>query len=96
MVVDLLLTLSFLYWPLVSPNHFYEVDRTVYRWNWSVPAKVANTTLLILLLLASGLWGLPVWVITVVAICQLVVKLVSAHRVYGLITELERTELAGA
>jgi CDP-diacylglycerol--glycerol-3-phosphate 3-phosphatidyltransferase len=96
MVVDLLLTLSFLYWPLVSPNHFYEVDRTVYRWNWSVPAKVANTTLLILLLLASDQWGLPVWVITVVAICQLIVKVVSSYRVYGLITELERSEHAAA
>ncbi|UDY23788.1 CDP-alcohol phosphatidyltransferase family protein [Nocardioides sp. Kera G14] len=92
MVIDLLLTLSFLYWPLVSPNHFYRVDRTVYTWNWSVPAKTANTTLLILLLLASDQWGLPVWVVSVVAVLQLVVKVVSARRVYGLITELERSE----
>lgn len=80
MVVDLMLTLSFLCWPLVSPNHFYLVDRTVWRWNWSVPAKTANTTLLILLLLIA-----PVWVVTVVAIAQLVVKLVSALRVYRLL-----------
>lgn len=96
MVVDLLLTLTFLYWPLVSPNHFYEVDRTVWRWNWSVPAKTANTTLLILLLLAADQWGLPIWVVSLVAVAQLAVKVVSSYRVYGLITELERSERARA
>ncbi|MFT4264269.1 MAG: CDP-alcohol phosphatidyltransferase family protein [Nocardioides sp.] len=95
MVIDLLLTLSFLYWPLVSPNHFYRVDRAVYLWNWSVPAKTANTTLLILLLVASDRLGLPVWVVSLVAVAQLVVKVVSAYRVYGLIAELERSEAAG-
>jgi phosphatidylglycerophosphate synthase len=94
MVIDLVLTLSFLLWPLVSPNHFYLVDRTVYRWNWSVPAKTANTTLLILLLLASDQWGLPVWVVSLVAVAQLAVKVVSSFRVYALITELESARAA--
>jgi len=43
MVLDCLLTLSFLRWPIVSPNYFWVVDRTVWRLNWSPPAKAANT-----------------------------------------------------
>lgn len=82
MVVDLLLTLSFLHWPLVSPNHFHRVDRRTWLLNWSVPAKTANTTLLVLLLLLA-----PVWVATVVALAQLVVKLGSGVRVLALLEE---------
>lgn len=53
MVVDCLLSLAFLYWPIVSPNYFYEVHRGVYRWNWSPPAKALNTAGLVVLVLFS-------------------------------------------
>jgi CDP-diacylglycerol--glycerol-3-phosphate 3-phosphatidyltransferase len=43
MVIDCLLSLSFLRWPLLSPNYFGAVHRGVYRWNWSPPAKAVNT-----------------------------------------------------
>jgi phosphatidylglycerophosphate synthase len=82
MVVDLVLTLSFLCWPLVSPNHFHRVDRTVWTLNWSVPAKTLNTTLLIVVLLVA-----PVGVATVVAVAQLAVKLGSAVRVHTLLRD---------
>ncbi|GAB7046867.1 CDP-alcohol phosphatidyltransferase family protein [Catenuloplanes indicus] len=53
MVLDTMLSLSFLMWALVSPNYFAEVDRSVYRWNWSPPAKVLNTSAVVLLVLVS-------------------------------------------
>lgn len=90
MVVDLLLTLSFLRWPLVSPNHFHRVDRTVWALNWSVPAKTANTTLLVVLLLVA-----PVWVATVVATVQLLVKLASGVRVLELLAQSDDATPAG-
>ncbi|HET6482116.1 MAG TPA: CDP-alcohol phosphatidyltransferase family protein [Actinoplanes sp.] len=49
MVVDQLLSLMFLRWPLLSPNYFARVDRHIYRWNWSPPAKALNTAAVVLL-----------------------------------------------
>ena len=49
MVVDQLLSLMFLRWPLLSPNYFAAVDRPLYRWNWSPPAKALNTAAVVLL-----------------------------------------------
>jgi phosphatidylglycerophosphate synthase len=58
MVVDCLLSLSFLRWPLLGPNDFGAVHRGVYRWNWSPPAKALNTAGVVgLILLAPS----PVW-----------------------------------
>lgn len=42
-VLDTMLSLSFLCWPLLSPNHFARVDRRVYELNWSPLAKAVNT-----------------------------------------------------
>ncbi|MDR1634794.1 MAG: CDP-alcohol phosphatidyltransferase family protein [Bifidobacteriaceae bacterium] len=81
MVVDALLSCAFLHWPILSPNYFYKVDRTIYLWNWSPPAKAANTGLLLLVLLT-----LPPWVGLALACAQLVLKLVSAWRVAALAT----------
>ncbi|MDP9792751.1 CDP-diacylglycerol--glycerol-3-phosphate 3-phosphatidyltransferase [Catenuloplanes nepalensis] len=53
MILDTMLSLSFLMWPLVSPNYFARVDPRVYRWNWSAPAKVLNTSAVVLLVLIS-------------------------------------------
>ena len=43
MVLDTMLSLAFLCWPLVSPNDFHRVDHPVWLLNWSPAAKAANT-----------------------------------------------------
>jgi CDP-diacylglycerol--glycerol-3-phosphate 3-phosphatidyltransferase len=53
MVVDQLLSLMFLRWPLLSPNHFGRVDRRIHRWNWSPPAKALNTAAVVLLAICT-------------------------------------------
>jgi len=54
MVVDTFLSLAFLAWPIRSPNYFYVVDRTIWLWNWSKPAKAVNSALFAVLLLVTG------------------------------------------
>jgi CDP-diacylglycerol---glycerol-3-phosphate 3-phosphatidyltransferase len=72
MVVDTFVSLAFLAWPLTSPNYFYVVDRTLWKWNWSKPGKAANSAAFAVLLLvtedvwlgaaiAVGLLGLKTW-----------------------------------
>ncbi|GAA2260806.1 hypothetical protein GCM10009853_012350 [Glycomyces scopariae] len=58
MVVDCMLSLSFLFWTIRGPNYFHEVHRGVYRWNWSPPAKALNTSGLVVLVLLSPT---PLW-----------------------------------
>lgn len=72
MVVDCVLTLGFLHWPILSPNHFGAVDRRLYLWNWSPVAKAVNTAALILVV-ATGAYDAAL----VLACLQLVVKLCS-------------------
>jgi CDP-diacylglycerol--glycerol-3-phosphate 3-phosphatidyltransferase len=79
MVLDAVLSLSFLRWPVLSPNYFFCVDRTVWRWNWSPPAKALNTCGVVVAVLA-GLLPLAL----VVAGAQLLLKLWSAWLVVGL------------
>lgn len=55
MVVDCFLSLAFLAWPIRSPNYFHVVDRTLWLWNWSKPAKAANSALFAVILLVTGL-----------------------------------------
>ena len=43
MVLDTMLSLAFLCWPVLSPNYFHLVDRRVWELNWSPLAKAANT-----------------------------------------------------
>jgi phosphatidylglycerophosphate synthase len=43
MVLDTMLSLAFLCWPLTGPNDFHLVDRRVWTLNWSPPAKAVNT-----------------------------------------------------
>jgi phosphatidylglycerophosphate synthase len=49
MVIDQMLSLMFLRWPLLSPNDFGVVHRGLYRWNWSPPAKALNTAAVVIL-----------------------------------------------
>lgn len=73
MLVDNLLSLGFLGWPLLSPNYFYLVDRTVYLLNWSPVAKAANGALMLAVILGTRSWIAA----TLVATAQLAVKVYS-------------------
>jgi phosphatidylglycerophosphate synthase len=79
MVLDSVLSLSFLRWPVLSPNYFYCVDRTVWRWNWSPLAKAVNTCGVVVAVLA-GLLPLAL----LVAVAQLLLKLWSGWCVVAL------------
>jgi CDP-diacylglycerol---glycerol-3-phosphate 3-phosphatidyltransferase len=72
MVIDCFLSLSFLAWPLCSPNYFYVVDHWIWKWNWSRPAKAVNSGAFAIILLvtqsvvlgvviAAGLFALKSW-----------------------------------
>lgn len=76
MVVDAFISLAFLAWPLVSPNYFYLVDRTLWRWNWSKPGKAVNSAAFAVLLVITG----NVWLGVAIAVALLVLKLVSLIR----------------
>lgn len=80
-VLDTMLTLGFLYWPVKGPNDMHQVDRTIYRWNWSPPAKAVNTSVVVLLCLVG--WPVPA---TVVAAAVGVLKVWSLVRMRGLST----------
>ncbi|MGH3980755.1 MAG: CDP-alcohol phosphatidyltransferase family protein [Pseudonocardiaceae bacterium] len=53
-VLDAYLTLAFRNWSLLSPNYFGLVDATIFRLNWSPPAKVTNTGAVVLVVLLTG------------------------------------------
>jgi CDP-diacylglycerol--glycerol-3-phosphate 3-phosphatidyltransferase len=76
MVVDFFLSIAFLAWPIRSPNYFFVVDRSIWLWNWSKPAKAVNSALFAVLLLVTG-W---MWVGLVIASALLVLKCVSLNR----------------
>lgn len=85
-VVDLWLSLAFLRWPVLSVNYFWLVDRPLYLWNWSPPAKAVNTTGLIVVLVATGSAAAGV----LVAVAGLAVKVASASRMRRLLIERDR------
>ncbi|MCG5470910.1 CDP-alcohol phosphatidyltransferase family protein [Micromonospora sp. LAH09] len=72
MVVDQLLSLMFLRWPLLSPNYFASVDRRIYWWNWSPPAKALNTAAVVILAIVA-----PTAVAVTFALAVAAVKVVS-------------------
>ena len=76
MVVDCFLSIAFLAWPVRSPNYFFVVDRPIWLWNWSKPAKAVHSALFAVLLLVTG-W---MCVGLVIASALLVLKCVSLHR----------------
>ncbi|MDQ4020544.1 MAG: CDP-alcohol phosphatidyltransferase family protein [Actinomycetota bacterium] len=76
-VLDAYLTLAFTRWSLLSPNYFNLVDATVYRLNWSMPAKATNTGAVVLLWLVTE----SPMAATVLAAAVLGVKAFSAVRV---------------
>ncbi|MFY1634306.1 CDP-alcohol phosphatidyltransferase family protein [Solwaraspora sp. WMMB335] len=52
-LVDLLLSLAFLRWPVLSPNYFYLIHKQVFRFNWSPLAKAVNTGGLVILVVIA-------------------------------------------
>lgn len=76
MTLDTFLSLSFLAWPCLSPNYFYEIDETIWRYNWSKPAKAANSSIFAVLLLVTG-W---VWLGLLIGVVILGLKAWSTHR----------------
>ncbi len=79
-VPDTMLTLAFLLWPGVSsPNYFHRVDRPLYRWNWSKPAKAGNTSAVVLSLVLGLVTGV-LWPAYLAATLASAVKLASVVR----------------
>ncbi len=76
MVIDNVLSLSFLLWPLVSPNYFAQVDQQVFRYNWSHPAKALNNVGIVVAVVIGNLW-----LALAIVIAQIAVKIASAIRV---------------
>ncbi|PYC67726.1 CDP-alcohol phosphatidyltransferase [Micromonospora arborensis] len=78
MVIDQLLSLMFLRWPLLSPNYFARVDRRIHLWNWSPPAKALNTAAVVLLAIVAPMAAALAFALGVAAVK--VVSLVCAAR----------------
>lgn len=76
MVIDAFLSLAFLAWPVLSPNYFYLVDRTLWLWNWSKPGKAVNSAAFAVLLVVTG----SVWLGVVIASALLALKVASLVR----------------
>jgi phosphatidylglycerophosphate synthase len=80
MVLDSMLSMAFLCWPVLSPNYFHVVDRRVWQLNWSPLAKAANTAGVV------GALALELFSVAVaVAVVVLGIKLWSARRVIRLL-----------
>ena len=80
LVLDAMLSLSFLCWPVLSPNYFHEVDRRVWQLNWSPAGKAANSAGVIGAV-ALGLNGVAL----AVALAVVAVKIWSSVRVVHLL-----------
>lgn len=80
MVIDMFLSMAFLAWPIRSPNYFYVVDKRIYTWNWSKPAKAVNSSLFAVLLLVTGWWQVGL----VIALALVVLKCVSMRWLFQL------------
>jgi CDP-diacylglycerol--glycerol-3-phosphate 3-phosphatidyltransferase len=79
MVLDHYLSNQFLRWSLLSPNYFYVVDRTIWRLNWSPPAKCFNSgAVTILLLTTNSIW--PVLPVLLALYCIKLYSFVRLHR----------------
>jgi CDP-diacylglycerol--glycerol-3-phosphate 3-phosphatidyltransferase len=80
MVVDGFLSMSFLAWPITSPNYFYVIDHKLWLLNWSHPGKAVNSGLFAILLLVTG-W---MWVGLGIAVVLLVHKSIQLYKMMRL------------
>jgi CDP-diacylglycerol--glycerol-3-phosphate 3-phosphatidyltransferase len=76
MVIDLFVSLSSMAWPVVSPNYFHVIDRRLWLWNWSKPAKAVNSAAFAVFLVLTG----SVWLGTAIALGLLGFKIASMVR----------------
>lgn len=79
--IDGFLSLSFLFWKLLSPNYFFLVDQRIFTLNWSPAGKVVNSSLF---LLATVLVQ-NVWLSGAIAVAVLALKLYSLRRLYAVV-----------
>ena len=85
-VLDTMLTLSFLLWPgCISPNYFFRVDKPIYKYNWSMPAKALNTGGVVVSLVLGHNFGI-MWLAYLVASALVVLKVVSLIRLLRILT----------
>jgi CDP-diacylglycerol--glycerol-3-phosphate 3-phosphatidyltransferase len=80
MVLDTMLSLAFLCWPVISPNEFHLVDHRVWLLNWSPVAKAANTAGVVGAIVL-GAYGVGI----AIALAVVAVKVLSAARVLALL-----------
>lgn len=78
--IDGVLSLAFLFWPLLSPNYFYLVDKRIYDLNWSPLGKVVNSSFF---LFATVFIGSP-WLSAAIVVAVTAIKLYSLRRLYQL------------
>jgi CDP-diacylglycerol--glycerol-3-phosphate 3-phosphatidyltransferase len=84
-VLDTMLSLAFLLWPeTLSPNYFYKIDKPIYVWNWSKPAKAVNTAAVVLSLVLAHYTGAD-WLPYTVAIAAVMVKVISSYRLNSIL-----------
>ncbi|GGF45912.1 hypothetical protein GCM10011519_19740 [Marmoricola endophyticus] len=96
LVVDCFISLAFLFWPITSPNYFYVVDRTIWRFNWSKPAKAVNSALFgVLLLLTRELWW-GVWLGGAIAVALLAYKCLATAQLMRLGLPMPTADLPNA
>jgi len=77
MVIDCFLSLSFLAWPITSPNYFYVVDRRIWLFNWSRAGKTVKSGLFAVMLLLTRDYAWGMWLGLAIAICLFAMKSVS-------------------
>jgi CDP-diacylglycerol--glycerol-3-phosphate 3-phosphatidyltransferase len=93
MGLDHYLSNQFIRWPsLRSPNYFHEVDRTIWRLNWSLPAKALNSGLVTLLLVTT----MSTWPALPVIATLILIKLYSCVRMHRLPVPVTTASTAGA
>ena len=77
MVIDCFLSLSFLAWPITSPNYFHVIDRRIWLFNWSRAGKTVNSGLFAVMLLLTRDYAWGMWLGLAIAICLFAMKSVS-------------------
>ena len=83
MLIDHYLSNQFLRWNILSPNYFYAVDATVWRLNWSPLAKLGNSAVVTVLIIAVP-WP---WLSVAASLAIIAVKVYSLLRVMRLSPE---------
>lgn len=83
-VIDGVLSLSFLLWGIMSPNYFYNVDEKLYKLNWSPVGKGVNSSVFVFVTLIFQ----NVWLSGIVVVLIYVVKLYSLYRLHDVVSEV--------